>query len=376
MSLAQYMEEQREEFLKIFKDIVSLESPTHDKKLNDTLADYLQNLFERIAKVERIPQEKCGDNLRIEYGSGSETILLLCHMDTVWDEGEVAKRPFTLEGDKILGPGVYDMKFGIVQAFFTLKALQENNITIPHKIVLYINSDEETGSFFSKEFIRKEASKSKCVIVLEPSEETGFAKTQRKGMVQYELLCHGKSAHAGAFHQDGISAVKELAHQILAIENMTDYEKGITANVGIIQGGTRNNVIPDKARATIDFRFHTQSQGEEISKNLENLVPKVKGAKIETKVLLFTPPFEKNEGNQRLYHFVKKAAETLGIPMGEISAGGLSDGNTTSALGIPTIDGMGAIGLNSHALDEFVQADKINERVLLLIHTLITLNNF
>lgn len=380
MKTYEYLKKQEGNFLRVFNDIVSLESPSNDKSLNDKLADYLENLFNSVCKVQRISQKDCGDNLRIEFSpkdhSDNGQIMILCHMDTVWDKGEIEKRPFTVEGNKILGPGVYDMKFGIVQAFFAIKAIAELNISIKNKVVVYINSDEETGSHYSSDYLKKEALDSKCVIVLEPSEESGFAKTERKGMFIYNLKCFGKSAHAGAFHQDGASAIKELANKILEIEALTDYTERVTSNVGIISGGSRVNVIPDQASASIDIRYPTIKKGLEIERFMNNLKPSVTGTSIELTLTNQRPPLEKNEGNQKLYQFVLRASDKLGLPMGEISVGGLSDGNTTSALGIPTIDGMGAIGSNSHSLDEFVSADKIIERVLLLTTLIEELNSF
>lgn len=376
MDLETYLKSQESQFLDVFEKIVTLESPTCDKQLNDLLATHLENLFQEIGKVKRIPQQHVGDNLKIEFGEGEEQILILCHMDTVWDKGEVSKRPFHIDGNQIKGPGVYDMKFGIVQAFYAFKAIKECAVSLSNRIVLYINSDEETGSKHSETLIAAEAKKSKCVLVLEPSEESGYAKTERKGMVNYRLTCHGKSAHAGAFHQDGISAVREIAHQILAIESLTNYQEGITANVGIVKGGSRPNVIPDCAEVTVDFRYKKIEQARSVHQFMNNLKSHISGTSFNLEILIEKAPFEKNEQNQRLYRYVQKAAERLNHPMGEISAGGLSDGNITSVLGIPTIDGMGAIGSHSHSLDEYVQRDTIIERTLLLITVLKELNHF
>lgn len=370
MDILRYIENQKPNFIKILKDIVTLESPTLNKDLNDLLADYLEKLFLEIGSVSRIKQEKCGDNLRIEFGRGEHSILILCHMDTVWDKGEIIKRPFKIIDNKIIGPGVYDMKFGIVQAFFCLKTIIENKIDLNCKVIIYINSDEETGSFYSEDYIKEEAIKSKSVIVLEPSEESGYAKTQRKGMANYTLSCYGKSAHSGAFHQDGRSAIKELAKKILEIENLTDYKIGITSNVGIISGGKRVNVVPDEAVAHMEFRFKTKEQWKKIAHFMKNLKPVIPDIKMKVTLDMEKPPLEKTKENQWLYKQVQKASANIGIPMGEISAGGLSDGNATSYLGIPTIDGMGAIGMNSHSVDEYVRADKITERIYLLLATL------
>ena len=379
MQISEYSKNCMDGFVKIFKEIVERESPSQNKELCDKLADYLEELFSEFAEVTRIKQEKVGDNLRIEFGKACEEgkqILILCHLDTVWDKGTIDGWSFKQSNNKITGPGVYDMKFGIVQAYFTFKGLIETNTKLKNKVVLYINSDEEIGSLHSTEFIVKEAKKSSCVLLLEPSEESGFAKTQRKGMFNYKIEVHGKSAHAGAFHKDGVSAIKELSAKILQIEALTNYEMGTTANVGVLRGGNKVNVISEYAEAECEVRFDKMEEANRVENFMNSLSPENKGAILKIIQTEKKMPFVKTEGNIRLYEVFKKTTQKLGQPSGEIFVGGLSDGNTTSCLGIPTIDGLGAIGSHAHSRDEYISVDKICDRVELLMEMLIELENF
>ncbi len=289
-------------------------------------------------------------------------------MDTVWDEGQL---PFKIEGNKAYGPGIFDMKGGAIQAIWAVKALQDLNIKLDKKVVFLFNSDEEIGSPTSRPIIEEEAKKSKVVLVAEPPEEnTGALKTARKGLGIFQLKVKGVAAHAGNHHDQGINALEELAHQILYLQSLTDYSLGSTVSVGVARGGTRCNVVPAEAYAEIDFRVTKVSEAERLEKLIRGLTPKLKGTSLEITGEVNRPPMERTAITGQLVEKAQKIAQNLGYELTETSVGGGSDGNFTAALGIPTIDGLGAFGAGPHAEHEHIIIDELPRRTALIAHLL------
>jgi glutamate carboxypeptidase len=376
--LEDYLNSKELEMLDMLKTMVEYESPSRNRILTNKFCDYLEDLFGKIGKVTRIVHEnkrqKVGDDLKVEFGDGEEQILVLCHMDTVWEEGEIQKRGFNIEDNIVSGPGVYDMKFGLLQIFWVLKALNDNNVKLNYKVVVYINSHEEIGSIQSTPYFKEEAQKSKCVFVLETSAQGGL-KIQRKGVRVYNIKAYGKNAHAGGAHSFGVNAIKELAYQIIDIESMTDYNEGITVNVGYMKGGREVNVIPDHAEAKFEVRYWSKEQGEKIDKKLMNLKPKLIGSKLEITLYRMSDPLERKENSIRLYKFAENVGKKLGVELHEVPVGGVSDANRIGYLDIPILDGLGAVGRGAHAKNEFIYKDKIIERINLLLKLMIELSN-
>ncbi|MGH7465592.1 MAG: M20 family metallopeptidase, partial [Longimicrobiales bacterium] len=334
--------------------LVAAESPTHDKAAVDACGRALQERLERSgARVTRIPQHACGDQLKAEWGAGDRQLLILGHFDTVWDVGQLAVMPLREDDGRLHGPGVFDMKAGISLGIQAVRAMNATR-RLAARVVMLLTTDEETGSDHSRALIEEEARRSAAVLVLEPSLPGGAAKTSRKGCGEYELIVHGIAAHAGIDPLKGASAIRELARQILRIEDIQDLDNGISLNAGIISGGTRGNVVPDLARAVIDVRVPTMTDAAAVDARLRALSPELPGTSLEWRGSIDRPPLERSDDVIRLYQVARQVAAELGHPLGEGGTGGGSDGNFTAALGIPTLDGLGATGDGAHALHEHV----------------------
>jgi glutamate carboxypeptidase len=311
--------------------------------------------------ITHIPSSTAGDHLRACFGDGPRQILLLGHFDTVWPLGQLARMPLKREGGRLYGPGVFDMKAGIGLATLATRAVMQRGPG--HcRIVMLWTTDEETGSRTSRALIEAEAAKSEAVLVFEPSLPGGALKTSRKGVGQFEMIARGVPAHAGLDPGKGVSAVRELARQITAIDELQDPANGVTVTAGVISGGTRANVVPAEARALIDARANTRADAERVERTLKSLKPLVAGAALEVTGGFDRPPLERSAGVVKLFETAKAAAADLGITLQEGSAGGGSDGNFTAALGVPTLDGFGAVGDGAHALHEHVEIDALVPR--------------
>ena len=372
--LKDLLTQREEEIIELTRKLVEMESPSNNKKAVDRLAEYLDQELRQVgAKTEIIEQAEVGNFLKAQWGSGQGQLLILCHMDTVWPLGEVARRPFTRKGDKLLGPGVLDMKASIAILIFALKAIKELALKPKKKVVALLNSDEEIGSNFSRKLIETEACRSQAVLCLEPSLPDGALKTQRKGVGVFHIKAKGRAAHAGSNHQKGISAIEELARQIIKLHQLTDYERGITLNVGVAKGGSRSNVVAEEAEAEVDLRFLNMPDGEEMAEKILSLKSLLPGAKIEVKGGINRPPLAKTEQNRKLYSRIKEIVESMGLEIEEGLSGGGSDGSFTSALGIATLDGLGAVGDGCHSLNEYVIISSLSQRAALLSNLLLNL---
>jgi glutamate carboxypeptidase len=352
--------QQLPEAIRLLEQMVSMESPSFDKELTDKFVRFVGQQFDG-SKVEFIPAEKFGNHLRITFpDEGGDRILLLGHADTVWPAGETAERPFKIEDGRAFGPGVFDMKSGIVLMRMALCALKNKPVTV------LLTSDEEAGSTSSRALIETEARQCKAVLVLEPSLPGGALKTARKGNGRFTVKAIGRAAHAGIEPHKGVNAIEELSHQILKVQSMTDVNRGTTVTVGLVQGGTRSNVVPAEAAAEIDVRITSLEEAARIAASIKNLAPQLQEARLEIRGSMNRPPMERTADTVRLFDMARKLAAQIRMDLKEGSTGGASDGNFTSALGIPTLDGLGAVGGGAHAVDEWVDIDSLPERAALV----------
>ena len=365
------------QMLATLRRLVTAESPSLDKSAADHCCGLIaQEWNKQGARVERIAQKHRGDLLRITHSSGqsrpSGQLLVLGHFDTVYSVGTLAKMPFRLEGVKAYGPGTFDMKAGIVQAFFATQALQQAQIPLRKRLVCLWTSDEEIGSESSRKLLEREARRSDAVFVLEPSfGPRGLLKTARKGVGEAELIVHGRASHAGLAPQEGINAIHELARQLARIEGWNDFRRGVTINAGSIEGGTRINVIPEHARAVLDLRALRVSDMRDLERRLQALRPFHRGARLEITGGFDRPPLERKM-SAALFTRAKSLAKQMDLSLGECTVGGGSDGNFTAALGVRTLDGLGAVGDGAHSSREHILINKMPARAALLAALLAT----
>jgi len=375
--LFEYLKLQLPKMLAALRQFVTAESPSLEKAAADRCCGIIANEWKKCgARVERLAQKHRGDILHITYAPGksrsSGQLLVLGHYDTVYSTGTLARMPFRMKGGKVYGPGTFDMKAGIVQALFALRALQHAEIPLRKRLVFLWTSDEEIGSEASRKFFEAEARRSDAVFVLEPSfGPSGLLKTSRKGVGEAELIVHGRASHAGLAPQEGINAIHELARQLARIEKWNDLRRGVTINAGVIEGGTRTNVIPERARAVLDLRALRVSDMRGLEERLRGLRPFQSGARLEITGGFDRPPLE-HRMSASLFARAQLIAKQMNLSLGECTAGGGSDGNFTAALGIPTLDGLGAAGDGAHSLGEHVLVNTMPQRAALLAALLAT----
>ncbi|NLE76610.1 MAG: M20 family metallopeptidase [Chloroflexi bacterium] len=361
-----YLNAHRAEMAAQLAHLVHLESPSEGKLALDAQSDYLAQEFGAAgARVPRLTQSETGDHLRLEWGQGGEQALLLGHMDTVWPLGAAVERPFRSEGSRAWGPGCSDMKGGLVVGLWALRALQATAAQPPLRLVYLLNSDEEIGSPTSRPYIEEEARRSRLALVLEPGPKGGVI-TARKGVGHYSLVVQGRAAHAGNDHAAGVSAVGELAHQVLALHALTDYDRGTTVNVGVVQGGTRSNVVAAEARAEIDLRVTTMGEAERVGGAILGLQPRLPGASVRVHGGLNRPPWPAGEPHTSLCEAYRAVGQALGLALPPLAVGGGSDGNFCAALGVPTLDGLGIAGYGGHSADEWVDLESLPLRAAAL----------
>ncbi len=367
-NLVPYLKQQLPIALNFLEEMAMMESPSFDKLLVDRFVKLVGARFAAIGgAVEFVQAEKFGDHLIARFnGRSSDRVLLLGHTDTVWPAGEIAKRPFKIDGGRALGPGVFDMKAGILLAWMAIDALQKNSGGLSKSVSVLLVSDEEVGSSSSRALTESEAGLCTAVLVLEPSLPGGALKTARKGVGRFTVKAIGRAAHAGIDPENGVNAIEEISRQIIRLQAMTDRARGTTVTVGVVQGGTRSNVVPAEAAAEIDVRITSIEEAERVVKLIKALSPELPGARLEIRGSINRPPMERTAETDRLFRLAHKAAAGLGIDLKEGSTGGASDGNFTSALGIPTLDGLGAVGGGAHAVDEWVDIESLPQRAALL----------
>ncbi len=355
------------------------ESPTHDAAAVNRMQDLVSAECVGIpATLDRIAgRDGLGDTLVMRGGpqTGAKAILILSHVDTVHPVGTLEHDlPIRVEGDRLYGPGVYDMKGG---AYLVLDAVRDvlRRETAPRPIVFLFTPDEEIGSPTTRGIIEDFARDAAYVLVTEPCRPGGKVVTARKGVGRFEVAVEGRPSHAGSRHEDGRSAIREAARQILAIEAMTDYSRGITTTVGMMNGGSAVNVVPREARFTVDLRVLTPEDGITMSQRILGLQPYDPDVKVHVTGEMNRPPYGKSAGIAALYDHARNVAADLGQPLEEVPVtGGGADGNFTAALGVPTLDGLGIDGDGAHTLHEHGLVSSLQPRALLvsrLIETLV-----
>jgi glutamate carboxypeptidase len=360
----------------LLQRLVETESPSHDKSVVDRLGGIVAEECRRLgAQVVIHPRTGTGDIIEARFlrpailgrrTRGKDGILILCHMDTVFPIGTLGKMPFYQKDDKIYGPGVLDMKGGIVIALTAITALNEAGNLPARPITALFTSDEEVGSYDSRVLIETLAKESALVLVLESGLPNGAVKTWRKGVGDFTIKVKGRAAHAGGDHDKGRNAIEEMAHQVIAIQQLTDYEKGTTLNVGVIRGGIATNVVPDEAVAEIDLRVMQPGEAERIIDCLHSLKPIIEGTTIEVTGELNRPPMPFDEIMRATFEKAKEIAMQAGIQLHASGTGGASDANFIAPLGIPLLDGLGAIGEGYHSEREYILTDSLPERAKLL----------
>lgn len=365
----EWFSQRQEGLVALLRELVVRESPTTDKEAVDRLGAFVaERLRDLGARVEHVPQTQVGDHWIATWGDweASTQILTLCHLDTVWPVGTLARMPIREEDGRLYGPGAFDMKGGIAILLGALEGLQALNVRPPHRIRMLFTSDEETGSETSRSLIEEEARRSHLVLCLEPALPDGSLKTFRKGVADFTVIAHGRAAHAGADPQRGVNAIEELAYQIMRLRSLADPRRGTTVTVGLIRGGVRPNVVPEYAEMTVDVRVATRAEMDRIEKAFRNLRPVLDGARLEVRGGFNRPPMERNAQMVATFERARQIAAELGLILTEGGTGGGSDANFTAALGIPTLDGLGAVGNGAHSLDEHVRIDSLPQRAALV----------
>ena len=364
--LLSYLRERQDAMVADLQRLIELESPTSEKAAVDELGKALAAELRGLGgAVEIIPKAEAGDVIRARWNPGAGGVVILSHMDTVWEVGTLAARPTRIEGDRIYGVGAMDMKGGIVIALWALRALRELELFPQQPITYLLNSDEETGSRHSSAEITQEALAHNVVFVTEPPQD-GKYKTERKGVSHFTITATGRAAHSGADHARGINAIEEMAHQILAVQAMTNYDIGTTANVGVVTGGTRPNVVPAEATVEINIRATTRANQEAIHQQIMSLKPRHPEAKLTIEGGMGVPPMERTPEIAALFQRAQALAGEMGLAIDEGSTGGGSDGNKTAALGVPTLDGMGIVGDGGHAINEYGDISSLPERAAIM----------
>ncbi|KKB38831.1 M20 family metallopeptidase [Bacillus thermotolerans] len=366
-----FIKNKRDEMIDLLEQLVNTDSNSYDKEGVDRVSSLLQERFEEIGMYVKVHREaETGNHLEIKGTRESEPkILMIAHMDTVFPKGEAERRPFSVIGDKAYGPGVNDEKASHVQILYAMKALKESKSPAINNVHIIFNSDEEIGSTTSKPLIEEAAAGKEYSLVVECGRPNDGVVTERKGVGHFDMSVKGKSAHSGVEPEIGVSAIEELAHKVIRLQQLNDYSQGVSINVGLIDGGTSVNTVPPDAEAEIDVRVKNKDQAMNITKAIHEVADDefVDGTKTELSGNMGRPPMEKTEESQKLFDVVQETGKELGLDIHEVSTGGGSDAAFTAAKGIPTIDGIGPIGEFSHSeTDEFTDLNSLVDRTILL----------
>jgi glutamate carboxypeptidase len=344
--------------LDLLRELVEIESPTYSsgvRRVAEVCAGELEALGARTSFLE-------GDHLLADLDGVGRPLLLVGHTDTVWPEGTLATMPFRTEDGRAYGPGTYDMKGCLVVLVEALRLATERT----RALRVFLTADEEMGSRTARPHLECVAQECAAAFVVEPPGPTGNLKTARKGLGRFRLTITGRPAHAGTHRKEGISAIEELAHQVLALHAFNDDDRGVSVNVGVVRGGTSENVVAAQAQADVDVRVARHEDRERLEAALASLKPHLAGARLEVTGGWTRPPLEPSAAGNRLLAQAQKHARTLGLELEAESSGGGSDGNIVGAVGVPVLDGLGAEGGGAHAPDEHVALDSIPVRARLL----------
>ena len=374
--LSFFKEEAKQDFLALLKQLVEEETPSDAPESFEKIWAVLTEEFESLGYSAQYleGQETAGQLVckPADFDPEKPQQLIVGHCDTVWPLTTLSDMPFKHAGNNVSGPGVYDMKAGICMMIFALRAMQHLGEEPAVQPVFVINSDEEIGSEESEKVIIKQAKKSERTFVLEPALGTeGKIKTERKGIGEFEIAIKGNPSHAGLAPEEGVSAILGLSHIVQQLFELNEPSKGISVNVGTIEGGERANVIAAQSKAVVDVRVPTEEDGKRIKNVIYNLEPRIEGIKIDVSGGIRRPPLEKKEANQQWWQITRNLGRELGLKLEEGTSGGASDGNITNQYS-PTIDGLGAVGEGAHAYHEKIFFDETLERAalftLLLLH--------
>jgi glutamate carboxypeptidase len=368
-----YFEQRRPEIVETVRELAEIESPSDSKPALDRVAAFLAAKFEALGGRTHVHHSNdFGDSLQIDFSASPESddrlpVLLLGHYDTVYPLGTLAHMPCKVEDDRLSGPGVLDMKSGIALILHAIAALQAWHGGLPRPVTVFLVSDEEIGSHSSRPITEALAKKSAGVLVLEPAAGLrGAVKTARKGVGEYALRVQGVAAHAGLDPGKGHSAILEIARQITAIAKFNNLRQGLSVNPGVINGGTRSNVVAAEASVAIDVRIKRAQQASGIDRKLHSLKPFDKHCKLDITGSINRLPMERTSGVAALYKKARQIAGHVGWHLDEAAVGGGSDGNFTAGMGIPTLDGLGGVGEGAHAVHEFILISELPRRALLL----------
>lgn len=376
VAILEWVRERREDFVGFLSRMASVESPTDVPASQEGVQAILGEALEELGHRVRVVRGRgaTGGHLYARperRESGGPCQLLVGHTDTVWPMGTLETMPVKVEGTRLYGPGTLDMKGGLTQIVFALRALAELGLRPSVAPVVFVNSDEEIGSPDSRPLVRRLARSVCRAFVLEPALGiTGKVKTARKGVGRFEIVIKGRSAHAGLEPEAGASAILELSHVVQSLHRLNDPENGVTVNVGVIDGGVRPNVVAARARAEVDARVRTTEDGRRLEERILGLAPVVPGVTLEIQGGIVVPPLERTERNLALWETARRAGRELGLELDHALAGGGSDGNTTSQF-TATLDGLGCVGDGAHADHEHVEIDASLDRCALLARLLL-----
>jgi glutamate carboxypeptidase len=353
--------------IEVLRELVEHESHTEDKEGVDRLASWLADEFGRLgADIELLPHAKQGNAVRGRWAGADPPVLILGHLDTVWPAGTLARLPFRVDGDVARGPGIFDMKAGILLTLILGQAIAAGRWRPGNSVEFLFTSDEEAGTEAGLPHLRAVAKRSRAVLCLEPPLPGGRVKTSRKAVAVYQLEVAGIAAHAGLNHELGANAIVELSRQLVRASGMTDYAKGRTVSPGRVWGGTASNVVPDRALAEIDVRFAATDDGLEFDREIRSWTAVDPRCTLKISGGVNRPPLERTLGVVRLFGIAREVAREAGFELGEGSSGGGSDGSFTAAMGIPTLDGLGVEGDGAHATHENIRVADIPRRAALL----------
>jgi glutamate carboxypeptidase len=359
----------RAEMVAELRRLVELDSPTADHAGCAAVLDLLGARFSALGAAVSRPTAANGSPVLVaRWGAGSPGPLVLGHVDTVFGPGESIRRPFIVNAGLAHGPGAYDMKGGLVQLLFAIRELCSQEVAL--QLTVLLNADEEIGSPYSEAFIRAEAERASCALVLEPAGPGGAVKSARKGIAMYRIEVDGVAAHPGLDPGRGVNAITELAEHVLALEALASADAGTTVNVGTLTGGTSRNVVAAAASAEFEARFWTLAEARRVDEAVRTLRARRAGAKIRVTGGVHRHPMERTAEVARLVDLARAAGRRAGWELADIAVGGVSDGNITAAMGVPTLDGLGVEGSGAHSADEVVNLDTMARRVRLLEHVL------
>jgi glutamate carboxypeptidase len=358
------------ELLDVLRRLVRIESPSDDKAAVDTCVAFAAAHVKALGGRVRFHRQRAfGDVLEGRFGprtkaGSAKPILILGHLDTVWPLGTLKTMPIRVADGRLWGPGVLDMKAGVAMAFTAIELLTEAGL-LNREIVFLLNSEEEVGSPVSRPITERLAAECAAVYVVEPAQGLAY-KTARKGTGNWRIEVQGIAAHAGVDFEKGASAIRELARIVETVSSWTDLKLGLTVSVGLVGGGSKTNVVPAQAWAEVDVRIARRADGPRIERKFAALKPVDKRCALTVSGGINRPPMERTRGTVQLYKKARELADELGFSLDEASTGGASDGNFTSGLGIPTLDGMGAVGEGAHARHESIVLEHLAPRTALL----------